>query len=460
MNRSIVNRSGVLKRSVRLNRSLISRFVLSGGLIISLAGCSSLSPQRPSAQQGFGGPASMQQHPMQNPAAARSMPLTANGMPAMQPGMQSGGMSAAPAGVAQVGWIGDRGRGIVQHSNCGCGACSSSASSSGCQSGNCLTGNCAPGSPCGMPAAINAYAVDGQEYLCDGGDNNPPVRIRRDNQMVGLQPEDTVVNYTTQDGDLEIQASNKVCVYSPRFASVRKITGAVSGGRAVGLSGIAKPVGPGRFDYNQGGVIVSDATELGHADVARRIDAMRDRNRGVPVENVQQVNLAADVLEALAGLTVLRLDVMEDAEKANLEKAAQFAVAWTLDEALEVSIQDVKALTLTRDQKLEAFTIYEFPDAGRLKIVKLADRQHAQPGEIVEFAIRVDNVGDSPVTEVTLTDNLTTRLEFVEGSETSSADASFVATPNNGQSLRLQWTLSKELKVGESATVRFRCRVR
>jgi len=115
---------------------------------------------------------------------------------------------------------------------------------------------------------------------------------------------------------------------------------------------------------------------------------------------------------------------------------------------------------LVRDESLQGLTIYEFPEAGRLRIHKMADRTDAKPGEIVNFAIRVENVGDAAVDRVVLTDNLITRLEYVQGSATCSAGAEFVPVKNDGQSLRLQWKLTDALRVGESATIRFKCKVR
>jgi uncharacterized repeat protein (TIGR01451 family) len=95
-----------------------------------------------------------------------------------------------------------------------------------------------------------------------------------------------------------------------------------------------------------------------------------------------------------------------------------------------------------------------------LEIVKLADKSHAQPGDVVTFAIRVVNVGDSAVNNVVLTDNLTTRLEYVEESQTCSGGAEFDAIRNGAESLRLEWKLTDELRVGESVTIRFKCKVR
>ncbi|MEE2938336.1 MAG: DUF11 domain-containing protein [Planctomycetota bacterium] len=301
---------------------------------------------------------------------------------------------------------------------------------------------------------------DPQEYLCDGGDKHPAARLNRQDLVDGLQPEDTVVHYVTDDGDIEFQASNRTCLYAPRFASVRRITSALAGGRTIGLAQVDRPVSAGRFAHEIPGLVITDSTELGHADVARRIDAMREQIRGVPVEGVLQLEQTGDVLEALAALSFAELQLLQDEEKALLREHALAAITWELNECLEVVIEDVKPPTLTRDEHLRGLTIYEFPDAGRLQITKLADRSDALPGDIVRFVLRVVNVGDSAVSDVTLIDNLTTRLEYVDGSETSTREANFESQPNDGQSLRLVWKLKEPLKVGEEATIRFECQVR
>lgn len=318
----------------------------------------------------------------------------------------------------------------------------------------------APPSYTAPPSNWNAYGLDPQEFICDGGDHPPRAIVRRDNSVGGLQLEDTVVHYTTENGDIELQASNRACVYSPRFISVRQVTGAVAGGRAIGLAQVDRPESAGRFDTQLPGLVMTDSVELGHADVARRIDSMRERNRGVPVEGVLQPEMAADVMAALAALSTTEMSELRDTDKALLEKFAVAAIAWSLDDAPRVVIEDLRVPTLGTAESLHGFTIYEYPDAGRLQIGKFADRNHALPGEIVSFMIKVENVGDSPVEDVVLVDNLTARLEYVEGSQTCSGGAEFETSSNEGESLKLQWKLTDKLRVGESVTIRFQCKVR
>jgi len=310
-----------------------------------------------------------------------------------------------------------------------------------------------------MPAVPPRPRIDPQEFLCDGGDRRPEARLGRDGRILALQPEDTVTHYTNPDGDVEFAASNRVCVYAPRFGVVRQIRGAVAGEKAVAAIGVERPVGPIGIDINQPGLVVADSTELVTSELTRRVDSMRERNRGVPIENVQQPLQAEDVLAVLAGIVNRGPAQLDEAQLALIQEHAAAALAWTIDESVEVAIEDLAPPVLTRDQHVDALVQYQFPD-GRLSLIKMADRQHAGVGETVSFLLRLQNVGDSAVSGVVVTDNLTTRLAYVEGSQTSSVPAEFDTKLNSAGSNQLIWTLTQPLPVGETVLFEFECRVR
>jgi uncharacterized repeat protein (TIGR01451 family) len=418
---------------------------LAGSLWLTAAGCA-LPPA--GDQPGFRTPANA-------PTAAATMARVPS--PDVSAAMQqTSGQFAGPsvypepnAPLAQVGHF------VPARLGDACGCLSCGGGNQDCEA------SCRPhGYAMCTPQGWNAYGIDAQEFLCDGGDKSPPAVVLQNDSVAGLGLEDTVVHYTTTSGDIHVQPSNRACLYAPRFVAVRKITGAVAGGRAIGLRGMDRPVGPVRVEHDLHGLVVTESTELAHAEVSRRTDAMRERNRGVPVEGVLQPEQAAEVLAAVATLKLYDLGELRDNEIALLQELALAAVTWTVDESLEVAIADLKPPTLIRDQRVEGLTIYDFPDTGRLQIVKLADRSDALPGELVTFAIRIDNVGDSAVDHVVLVDNLTTRLEYVPDSQTcEGAKAEFRSEQNEGQSSKLEWTLTEELKVGESVTIRFQCKV-
>ena len=61
---------------------------------------------------------------------------------------------------------------------------------------------------------------------------------------------------------------------------------------------------------------------------------------------------------------------------------------------------------------------------------------------------------------VTIVDNLTTRLEFVPGTAQSSMNASFSTQPNEVGSLVLRWEITNPIEAGQGGVIRFQCRVR
>jgi uncharacterized repeat protein (TIGR01451 family) len=100
------------------------------------------------------------------------------------------------------------------------------------------------------------------------------------------------------------------------------------------------------------------------------------------------------------------------------------------------------------------------PNHPCLRVIKTASTKTAKPGEIVEFTIRFDNVGDQTVKHVTLIDNLTTRLEYVPQTAASSRAAEFTTETNEGESLVLRWDFNDPLPAGAGGLVRFHCKVR
>ncbi len=96
---------------------------------------------------------------------------------------------------------------------------------------------------------------------------------------------------------------------------------------------------------------------------------------------------------------------------------------------------------------------------GQIRLVKLADKQVAKRGEIVTFTIRFDNIGDRPVGEVVIMDNLTPRMSYVPDTATSNRPGEFSTEDNGAGSLILRWELDEPLAGGEGGVVSFQGRV-
>lgn len=359
--------------------------------------------------------------------------------------------------IAQVGFI-EKLRGGALVGGGGCPSCNGSVACGGCATGDC---SAAPFGYCAPPLGGEyRFGSDPQEFLCDGGDEPGFARVRRDGSLGGLDPQDTVVHYTTEAGDVKVQPSTRACVYAPKFGAVRQVTGAVAGEKAVSVGGMGHRVGPTGINLDLPSLTMRESEELGHADVAKRVDAFRERNRGVPVEGIVHLERAEDVLQAMATIDWTALDQLNKDQLAVLKQSSLAAQTWMIRDAVEVMIESLQPPVLIRDARAEAFVEYDFPDAGRLRIVKMADSSHAQQGDEVSFVIRVDNVGDSQVNEVVIADNLVARLEYVDGSEKSDREAEFGTSRNDVGSLILKWTLTEPLDVGEGAVIEFKCKIR
>ncbi|MEM9827874.1 MAG: DUF11 domain-containing protein [Planctomycetota bacterium] len=320
------------------------------------------------------------------------------------------------------------------------------------------SGGCGPFVPM-QPTLPHPGGNDPNEFICNGGDRPPKAIVQQDDRFGDLDIADTVAHFTTGAKDIEIAASNPVCIYAPRFQSVRKITGAVEGERAIGLSLARKRRPAGGMIQVEGNVAINKALPIEKAEVSRRIDGMRERTRGVPVFRTQQVVQTVDNLAALANIHLDTVSQMEDAIIASLRQHVDAAVVWTSDTGVQVDIGQINAPEVKRTRKAEGFTVFEYPAAGRLEVLKLADPVHAAPGETVRFVISIRNVGDSPVSQVTLADNLSTRLKLIEDSQECSVEAEFDTRLNEAGSLRLRWVLQEPLPVGQSVLIRFECTV-
>ncbi len=339
-----------------------------------------------------------------------------------------------------------------------------------CQTPGCNQGclNCAPGAfgdqacgPAGMmlPMIPNPQGIDGNEFLCNGGDQLPKARARVGDQIVGVEVEDTVARYTTVRGETHVTPSNRVCVYAPRFGSVRRVTGADIGELAVGPHKMLHRDTPIGVDYDEPGLAVTGRDLPIRNDLIRGPDAMRARDRGVPVENVLQPQMAEDVLALLANLSIMNRGILIKDDLPIIVIGDQAATIWSVDQEVVVAVAGEVAAAVTRDQTARELVVYELPN-GRLRICKVADRGDALPGEIVTFMLRVDNVGDSPLSEIVLTDSLSARLQYVPESQKNTVDAEFSTSVNDDNSLRMTWKFPHELKVGEGTTIEFKCKVR
>jgi uncharacterized repeat protein (TIGR01451 family) len=330
-----------------------------------------------------------------------------------------------------------------------CGPKAPFAFSDACQS--CADGSCANGQ-----CAYRPY----DEYICDGGDNAPSVQVRQDWSVHGLDQEDTIVHFDTLRGDTEWSASNKVCLYAPRFGAVRQVTGMVVNDQADRLADARKGLPPA---LDRDLKIVSDVNQplqpVAEHDV-KQAQSVLDRNKGLTAEATRRVYEASLELLPYEQFDVMRRGVLSNNDKPRLAQAAKAAIVWTENQQVQVVLDKKLPLESKLNAEVGEKVMYDLGGKPRMRIIKIADKSEAQPGDIVSFTLRFDNVGDQKVGNVTVIDSLTTRLEYVADSQECSHKATFHQGQNEGETAILRWEIEDPLRVGEGGIIRFKCRVR
>jgi uncharacterized repeat protein (TIGR01451 family) len=167
-----------------------------------------------------------------------------------------------------------------------------------------------------------------------------------------------------------------------------------------------------------------------------------------------------DRLKPHENFAIFRTGVIEAAEKPFLAKAAQAAIVWETKQAVRVILDGKRAQADVLVQAPAVTYRVDEPGNPKLRLCKTASETSALPGEEIDFTLRFDNVGGQAIGNVTILDNLTTRLEYVPESAKSSVKANFSVQPNEGDSLTLRWEIVEPLEPGDGGLVRFKCRVR
>jgi uncharacterized repeat protein (TIGR01451 family) len=298
------------------------------------------------------------------------------------------------------------------------------------------------------------------EYLHDGGDRDVQANIGANHEVQGLELEDTVAVWETKDGQTNIEPSNRVCLYSPRFAAVRQVSGVVQNEQRDQPIGVERPV---RAHLHQDDQLATTAVQpvQPEGEIGRKQPSIeRVGESAVPATSRLPVMALAGGFAPHENFQVIRAGIFQDSDKARLAEAVTAAITWTHDQAVQVVLDGRQAVSITGEQKAQATFRVDEPDHPTLRVLKVASTKVARPGDVVDFTIRFDNLGDAAIKHVVLIDNLTTRLEYVPGTAQSSRTAEFTSEVNDGDSLVLKWDFADPLPAGAGGLVRFNCRVR
>jgi uncharacterized repeat protein (TIGR01451 family) len=314
--------------------------------------------------------------------------------------------------------------------------------------------------PCRPSCAPPSWIGPGDEYLCDGGDFGLPAAVRGDRTVDGLEQEDTIAHYDTVTGNVIVTPSNRVCIYAPRFAAVRRVESVAADERRL-LIGVAQDdLSLANAQKAQPVAKLLQRTGV-TIDVGEQpANLFRSRQQAGGLEDLIALIDVNGTLAAYADMSIIRAGEVVGSEKAKLEKSVQNAVTWAGDQAVQVVLENKQAVAAVGIK--QPGIVYENgePSSPRLRLIKIASTNHALPGEEVEFTLRFDNIGDQVIGNVTIVDNLATRLEYVPNSAKSSVAAGFSSVPNGAGSTVLRWEIKEPVKAAAGGILQFTCKVR
>ena len=247
--------------------------------------------------------------------------------------------------------------------------------------------------------------------LHDGGDSKLPAGYDSTGRLRGLDPSDTVAEYVDAKGRPRVIASNRVALCVPRYVILKTESG---------LASQTVAFGPGTTHVNQGGAAFSSRLPF--------------------VEHAQPLHLESAANRMKPSGTQFTAGTAVTGDMHGLQVSATLRGSNTLDGSCPPPT-------------------VQTPDRP-LRIIKWPDKKGCNVGDLVLFSLQYTNQGSQPITNLVVSDSLTTRFEYVPGSQKADREANFTTQPNEGGSSLLRWEFPGTLQAGESGLITFQVRVR
>jgi len=324
------------------------------------------------------------------------------------------------------------------------------------------------GSPCGLPCGpvrgtpppIGRPWVPKDEFLCDGGDHAEAVHFGGDGGLLGIDPRDAVIQFSDNRRD-RVLPTNMVCVYAPRFATVRA---------SVGPNEALTVLAPSRAEKIEGQVAFEARQRLNRLTQNQAAQANRERLRasgmisrafaGAHTE-IRVLN-GYDTLTHLAGHTRVDvpLKVANRQRSGAVNESLPTLAVKTAESAVITGIIEGAGQTVMNWPARETVGVEEPPKKPGLAVIKRVSAPEAEQGDTLTFVIQYRNMGSIPIRSVSVIDSLLPRLGYVAGSAQGPKGTTFTAAENRAGSTELRWDLPGALAPGAEGYVSFKALVR
>ena len=332
------------------------------------------------------------------------------------------------------------------------------ASHSDAQEANSPAKKSSPKGPTANPKLVELFP---DEYLFDGGDRGYPVHYDRE-MMRGVETEDTIAEYHDDKGNRRVKASNRVAIYAPRFAAVRSVNGVREDFNVQRVTNNFDQIQSSGFRAQVGGKTHLQRDRVQGVRMRSRAGGLLGKATRSDVSATKVVAQHTKLLNLFEDVQFLRDGEYRQSEIARLNGGVAAAGTWTRE------LNPVLMANLTGGQEVYAmFKVAELTGVdekhkkpGQLRIVKLADKDSAKPGDVITFTIRFDNLGDRELRFVRIIDNLTPRLEYIDDSATSDREGSTHVDDNGEGSQVIRFELDGPLKGRTGGVISFQVRLR
>jgi len=300
------------------------------------------------------------------------------------------------------------------------------------------------------------------EYISDGGDRGLPFHYE-DHQYAGFESEDTIAEYQDHTGEAEVKVTNRVSIYSPRFAAVRTVSVPSEGTVSQFASGAEKTLKLHDINAGIGSTMHNEYAAAGGVRMRSRPSGLEGESDPDTVGQITTAGRNDKLQNVFQNLLFLSTGRFEQSEAATLAEHMNAAEQWTRN--LSPTITAHSAYGNQVEASFKPMEIVGLEDSrktrGDLQIVKLADKKVAAPGDVITFTLRYDNLGDFELKKIRVVDNLTPRLEYIEGSVNfGDRDGTLQSYDNNEGSLILQFKLNEDLPGHTGGVITFQTRVR
>jgi uncharacterized repeat protein (TIGR01451 family) len=319
----------------------------------------------------------------------------------------------------------------------------------------------APSHPWRPPHSATGPGGRADEYLISGDDTGKPAYIV-DWTVHNFNAGSTIAHFDTLDGRVIVEPSNRVHIYAPRFGAIRKVEGLMGEGQVTALTGTqGQQIVGQRRDALQAGFTEQEVSVL-YGRTQDQVQGIEGQRRGAGVGTTLRLAGYGSFQVVDSSMLLQRVFATEGSIRAELERGATNARAWAGSEGVRVQMNVLAPMSAS---SVDAAAVYfQIEDdqsrTSQLRLIKVASLDSASPGDIVEFTLRFDNIGNQLVGNVTILDDLISRLEFLPGTAVSSLPSGFSTQPNAHGGLTLRFEITEPLAPGEFGVIQFQCRVR